>query len=110
MGLPIDPVNSPLQEGADGSVRVGGTRVLLDTVVAAFRNGASAEQIVGQYPALHLADVYAVIAVYLKNADVIDAYLDRRRQDAARLRQEIEGRFDPQGIRDRLLARRPLAG
>ena len=37
-----DPI--PLQTDADGVVRVGGTRVTLDTVVAAFADGATAEE------------------------------------------------------------------
>ena len=35
----------PLETDADGVVRVGGTRVTLDTIVAAFTKGATAEEI-----------------------------------------------------------------
>ena len=42
----------PLQADEDGVVRVGKTRVTLDTVVAAFSDGATAEEIVQQYPIL----------------------------------------------------------
>jgi uncharacterized protein (DUF433 family) len=40
----------------DGVVRVGGTHMTLDTVVAVFEEGATAEEIVKQYPSLRLAD------------------------------------------------------
>ena len=40
----------PLEADSDGVVRVGGTRVTLGTVVAAFQEGATAEEIVFQYP------------------------------------------------------------
>ncbi|MEP0758427.1 DUF433 domain-containing protein [Trichocoleus sp. DQ-A2] len=43
---------------------MGGTRVTLDTVVAAFNSGATAEEIVFQYPSLQLANIYAVISYY----------------------------------------------
>ncbi len=51
-----DPI--PLKMNADGIVQVGETRVTLDTVVAAFIEGATAEEIVYQYPTLRLADVW----------------------------------------------------
>jgi len=106
MGLAIAQQPPPLREDADGVVRIGGTRVTLDTVVSAFNNGANAEEIASQYPALDLADVYSVIGYYLRERDSIDAYLRRRRQDAERVRADNEVRFDPDGVRDRLLARR----
>lgn len=54
----------PLEMDAHGVIRVGKTRVTLDTVVAAFDEGATAEEIVQQYPTLLLADVYSVIGYY----------------------------------------------
>jgi uncharacterized protein (DUF433 family) len=85
---------------------VGGTRVTLDTVVAAFDAGATAEEIVQQYPSLTLADVYSVIAYYLRHKMELGAYLAQRERQAAHVREENERRFDPTGVRDRLLARR----
>ncbi|MBI1923743.1 DUF433 domain-containing protein [Candidatus Poribacteria bacterium] len=106
MGLSIitDPI--PLKMGGDGVVRVGGTRVTLDTVVAAFNEGATTEEIVYQYPSLDLADVYAVISYYLRQLPDVEAYLLHRQQQADEVRQQNMARFDPQGVRDRLLARR----
>src|SRR5712691_2213406 len=46
----------PLTADANGVLRVGNTRVTLDTVLAAFADGATAEEIVQQYPSLQLAD------------------------------------------------------
>ena len=51
----------PLTADAHGVLRVGNTRVTLDTVLAAFADGATAEEIVQQYSSLQLADVYSVI-------------------------------------------------
>ena len=105
MTLAIEMEAPPLRPDADGAVRVGDTRVLLDTVIAAFGQGASAEQIVDQYPAVNLAQVYAVIAYYLRHSDQVDSYLAHRRQEADRLRSEIQSTYGRQGIRERLLAR-----
>lgn len=100
----------PLTTDPDGVVRVGGTRVTLDSVVAAFREGATAEAIAEQYPSLPLAAVYTVIGYYLRHQADVNAYLQRRRQEGGRVRQENEERFDPAGVRDRLLARRNPQG
>lgn len=99
-----DPI--PLATDADGVVRIGASRVTLDTLVTAFREGATAETIVEQYPSLALSQVYTVIGYYLRHQAEIDAYLERRRRQATQVRQENETRFPPGGLRDRLLARR----
>src|SRR5437870_11279514 len=96
----------PLAVDAHGVLRVGNTRVTLDTVIAAFADGATAEEIVQQYPSLYLADVYSVIGYYLRHPSEIDAYLQQRRAQADAVRRQNEARFDPHGVRDRLLARR----
>lgn len=106
MSLVIVETPIPLKTDVDGVVRVGNSRVTLDTVIAAFTDGATAEEIAAQYPTLSLADVYAVIGYYLQQRADVDAYLSQRRQLATEVRQRNEARFDPQGIRDRLLARR----
>jgi uncharacterized protein (DUF433 family) len=104
LSLATEPI--PLTTDRNGVVRVGGTRVTLDTVVGAFREGATAEEIAQQYPSLQLADVYAVIAYYLRHPSEVESYLQRRSREAAVVRQQNEARFDPTGVRDRLLAQR----
>ncbi len=89
----------------DGAVRVGGTRITLDTIVAAFEGGASAEEIVSKYSSLRLADVYSVIGYYLRHRTEIQAYLQQREKEAERLRQQIETRWPSEGLRERLLTR-----
>lgn len=104
LNLRAEPV--PVQLNADGVALVGGTRVTLDTVVYAFNDGLSAEEIVQQYPVLKLADVYAVIAYYLRARVEVEDYLRQREQLAATVRQQNEARFNPIGVRARLLSRR----
>lgn len=104
MVITTEPI--PLKADADGVLRVGLTRVTLDTVVYAFRDGLTAEEIVHQYPSLALGDVYSVIGYYIKRQKEVDAYLQEREKAAADIRVENEKRFDPAGVRDRLLARR----
>lgn len=106
--LATDPI--PLVSDIHSVVRVSRTRVTLDTVVTAFLEGATAEEIVEQYPSFQLADVYSVIGYYLRHKAEVDAYLLERQHRAAEVRQEAQRRFNPTGIRDRLLARRTQQG
>jgi uncharacterized protein (DUF433 family) len=106
MPLSISTEPLPLQVDAEGVARVGGTRVTLDTLVTAFKEGATAEEIVHQFPSLALADVYAVISYYLRRVNEVEAYLQQQQERARAVRQQNLSRFDPAGVRDRLLARR----
>ena len=96
----------PLKANEDGVIFVGKTRVTLDTSIAVFNQGVTAEEIVYRYPSLNLADVYATIAFYLNHQSEIEAYLQQRQQRSQEIREMNQARFDPQGLRDRLLARR----
>jgi len=95
----------PLEADADGVMRVGQTRVTLDTIVAAFKEGATAEEIAQQYPSVALVDVYQVIGYYLRRREEVETYLRKRKQEADELQRQMETRFDPTGIRERLMAR-----
>ncbi|RCJ19566.1 hypothetical protein A6770_05325 [Nostoc minutum NIES-26] len=106
MTLAIVAEPAPLETDTNGVVRVGKTRVTLDTVVAVFQQGVTAEEIVYRYPSLKLADVYATIAFYLNYQQEVEAYLQQRQQQAQEIRRMNQTRFDPQGLRDRLLARK----
>ncbi|MFC1463880.1 MAG: DUF433 domain-containing protein [Candidatus Brachytrichaceae bacterium NZ_4S206] len=106
MTLTIATETVPLATDVDGVIRVGKTRVTLDTVISAFLDGATAEEITYQYPSLDLADVYSVIAYYLRRRAEVEDYLQRRQEQAEKIRQQNESRFDPTGIRERLLTRR----
>ena len=46
MSLVIVNTPIPLKTDSEGVVRVGNTRITLDTVIAAFKEGATAEEIV----------------------------------------------------------------
>ncbi len=105
MTISIATEPTPLKIDADGVVRVGNTRVTLDTVVAAFLEGETAEEIAQQYPSLYLADLYAVIGYYLRRQSEVEAYLQQRQKQAEKVREESERRFNPQGVRERLLSR-----
>jgi uncharacterized protein (DUF433 family) len=103
-GITSEP--APLEFTTDGVIRIGKTRVTLDTVIAVFKQGTTAEEIAYRYPSLKLADVYATIAFYLNHQQEVEVYLQQKQQQAQEIRRMNEARFDPQGLRDRLLARK----
>jgi uncharacterized protein (DUF433 family) len=86
-------------------IRVEDTRVTLDSLVHAYQEGASAEEIVERFPVITLAAVYAAIAFYLQNQAEIDVYLKRRQAEAEQIRAQIESRPGAKQFRERLAAR-----
>lgn len=94
----------------DGVLRVGGTRVRLDSVISAFHSGSDPEEILLKFPSLNLTDIYAVITYYLWHRSEVDRYLLGQQASADRVRAENESRFPREGVRERLMARRPAAG
>lgn len=107
MTLALSPESPPLQVDANGDIRVGNSRVLLDLVIRAFEDGATAEEIVQRYPTLELSDVYGAIHYYLRHPDEIAKYLADREQRAQDVKAHIETRQgDLSAVRARLLARR----
>src|SRR5271169_3129938 len=96
----------PLVTGGDGVTRISGTRVPLETVIAAFRDGATPEEIAQQYPSIPLGDLYEVIGYYLRHETELSSYLGDRVKNSEQTRTSNETRWTPDGIRSRLLARR----
>jgi len=95
----------PLHKGEDGVYRVAQTRVTLDSVIYAFKDGASAEDIFVQYPSLDLSDIYLLIAYYLKHTEEIEAYLRERERVCEEIRCLNERRAASRLSRQDLLAR-----
>ena len=62
-------------EQQDGAYRIGGTRVSLDSVVYAYRRGASPESIQRSFPSLTLEQVHGALAFYLSHQTEVDGYL-----------------------------------
>lgn len=96
----------PLRTNADGVILVGNTRVTLDTVVTAYKLGATADGIVLDYDSLSLADIYAVISYYLLHRHEVEAYLAEGEKQAEQVRRENEARRPAGDLRERLLARK----
>lgn len=82
----------PLKIWKDGSIRVKGTRLPIDRIVYAYKNGECPEDIFDSFPsdAYTVADIYSIIAYYLQNKEKIEKYLEKREEEAKKIREEIE--------------------
>ena len=83
-------------ETADGDAwRVRGTRVSLDSVVHAYWDGRSAEEIAIEFPALALEQVHGAIAFYLRNRAEVDEHLARQTARWDETRRQSEAANQP---------------
>ena len=103
--LPVDVDRPALRVDSGGGLRVGNSRISLDLVVGQYESGMTPEEMVRAYDTLSLPDVYAAIAYYLRHRDEVQAYLQRRQEEADVLKVKFEGEYPPVS-RKELLARR----
>jgi uncharacterized protein (DUF433 family) len=102
-------ITAPLTQWEDGTIRITGSRVPIDTVIYHFKLGATAEEIGYKFPSLRLTDIYGAIYYYLAHRIEVEEYLRQQEVEADAVQQRIES--DPeyqQGkaeMRARLLAR-----
>ena len=80
----------PLSLTDEGTIRVSGSRVNLETVVYQYQQGNSAESILESFPSLRLADIHAVISYYLNHRKQVSEYLHDQKKKARTVREDIE--------------------
>lgn len=82
----------------------------LDSVIRAFQDGATPEEICPDFPSFDLAKVYSVLAYDLTRRETIDAYLLLRQQVSETTRQELHAHHSPflGELRRHVAARRTL--
>ena len=101
----IEPEPVPLVRGQGGRLMVPGTRVSLNVLVAAFKRGESPEAIHDDYETVSLADVYAILAYYLRHRAEVEDDLARQQRQGAEIQARLEDVSPmPEGLRARLLA------
>lgn len=98
-------LETPIGWLPNGAARVVGTRVPLELVLFSYKQGMHPEEIVECYSTLQLADVYAVIAYYLRNTEEMEAYLQETEEVVAKAYAEWQATNPDPGFRERLRAR-----
>lgn len=108
-----ETISIPLVVTEQGTIRIKGSRVSLDSIVHHFKLGATAEQIVQSFPSLSLGDVYSSIAYYLTHRPEIETYLEQQKVAADNLQHQLESNPDYQAeigeLRSRILRRWTVA-
>ena len=95
----------PFRWDEAGGIRIGSSRVTLDSLLATYHNGSTPEEIAIQYSVLSLEDIYSAIAYYLNHRQEIENYLEQRNQKAQQLRQQLTQKHTLVDLRQRLLIR-----
>jgi uncharacterized protein (DUF433 family) len=109
--MTLNALQIPLTQWQDGSIRVKGSRLAIDGIIYAYRQGEIPEAIFESYPSesYTVADIYAIIAYYLSNKEKFDKYLAKREKEALEIRKKIEskpGYKEVSGkLREKILAR-----
>ena len=100
------PHTVPLTQDPDGTIRLHGSRVTLDTLIAAFKRDDTPVEIHEGFPSLRLSQINDVIAWYLSNQVDADNYLDERAAEAETIRQHVESRPEHAAFREMMRQRR----
>jgi len=85
-----ETISIPLVVTEQGTIRIKGSRVSLDSIVHHFKLGATAEQIVQSFPSLSLGEVYSSIAYYLTHRPEMETYLEQQKVAADNLQDQLE--------------------
>lgn len=98
----------PLQLTEDGTIRIGGSRVSLESIVYHYNLGASAEQIAQKFPSLDLADIYATFSYIINNKEEVEKYLQQQETEGDEAQRRFEAQYQNTNseIRARILARK----
>jgi uncharacterized protein (DUF433 family) len=104
MKFPESPYLSQEEEDA---LRIRGTRVGIEPIVASFQEGESPEQIAQSFPTATLAQIYGAIAYYLENKQLIDDWMAETQRELEQMPRLSEA--NPELFARLEAARRQLA-
>lgn len=99
-----------MRRDAVGVLRVGNTRVTLDTVVNAYEAGATALEISLTFDAVTLSEASAAIDFYLHHKQAREPYFTSRAQASSAALSDIAIRQATSLIRNQLLTRKTIGG
>ncbi|MEQ1607061.1 MAG: DUF433 domain-containing protein [Pyrinomonadaceae bacterium] len=106
MSSVVGTIPKPVRMDAYGVLRVGRTRVSLDSVVYAFNRGEDAVEIGRNFDTLSLAEIHSAIAYYLHNKAKVDEYLVEQDREYEKKRLQNLKDFPPRLTREMLIARK----
>jgi uncharacterized protein (DUF433 family) len=106
MSIELRRPTLPLRRDSRGVIRVGGSRVTLESLIGAYLEGESPEGILERFPSLNLAGIHSTIAWYLEHFAEAESYLEQSREEGKSNRSQAERKTPATPLLARLRARR----
>lgn len=91
----MDRPTQYVRQDEHGVMRIANTRVMLDSLIAAYEQGHSPESIRAQYPSLALNEVYGAITWCLEHPDEVEEYMKRQNALWTKLRADAQANPSP---------------
>lgn len=89
--MPTDPITY-VEPAPHGGWRIAGSRISLDSIVLAYREGRLPETMQADFPGLTLEQIHGTIAYYLRHRAEVDRYLAEQEAHRGRFEQESRAR------------------
>ncbi len=99
--VPLEFIYHPIEV-----IRIKGTRIPIDTVIAAYHRGDTPNEIDSAFPTIGLSNVYGILSYYLDNQTMLDAYMERGEKVAAQMRAKWQTLYPSDDLWSKLKARR----
>lgn len=96
------PEGIPLHQDHNGTIRVKGSRVTLDTIVIRMQVGDTREEIHEGFPSVTLEQINTIIEWYFNHQVEADEYLQEQQAEGERIRQRIESEPGYKALREKL--------
>ena len=100
--LTYDEERVPLRGTEGGTVYVGNTKVALEGIIFAHKQGKTPDEIQWAFDAVSLGDVYSVIGYYLHRPHEVEEYLREYQRRWDEMVEELESRPGAREFYDRL--------
>ena len=101
----VFPEAVPL-EYREGSIRVIGSRITLDTLVGFFKQGETVKDLARGFPTLSLEQIKSIIAWYLTHQREANEYLAQSQAEADAIWQKISSKPEYKAFHEDLLRRK----
>jgi uncharacterized protein (DUF433 family) len=100
------PDTVPLVQWENGTIRVRGSRVTLDTIVHKMEMGDSVERIHRGFPTVSVKQIKEILAWYFANKVEADEYLREQEATGDYIRKTIESTPEYRAFREEFLRRK----
>ncbi len=98
-------LTTPLVFSDDGTIRFANSRVTLDSIIAEFKKGSTAEQIQEDFSSLSLREIYTALAFYLERTEFVEDYLNKQKCEVVESTSFIESQLPSGELRANIRSR-----